>query len=140
MQQQQDFNAQSEEYLISLIQTLEVQKKEIQKSINNAQFALIEKNRERLDQMKQDKDEPFGTFNISDKYSVNVPKNISYDQDFLASLYYEIGDTAAEYIKVKYEVSETKYKSWPEVIKKRFMAGRTVKEGKLKLTFKKDEK
>lgn len=69
-----------------------------------------------------------GTVTI-DRIKFNVPKKVEWDQDKLAALYSEIGETAPEYIDTKYSVSETKYKSWPSAIADQFEPARTVKAG-----------
>ena len=40
------------------------------------------------------------------------------------------GEKATDYIDLKYGVSETRFKSWPETLKKPFEAARTVTPGK----------
>ena len=65
------------------------------------------------------------------EYVVKIcaPKRVDWDQTALAALWKTIGETAAEYIKIKYDVSESAYKAWPEVIRKEFEPARTVKAG-----------
>ena len=46
---------------------------------------------------------------------------------------------AGEYIKIKYDVSESAYKAWPEVIRKEFEPARTVKPGATTVTIVKKE-
>lgn len=62
-------------------------------------------------------------------FTFNIPKKVKWDQEYLASLHEEIGDTANEYIDVKYSVSENKYKSWPDVIRNKFIDARTMENG-----------
>lgn len=75
------------------------------------------------------------------EYVVKIcaPKRVDWDQSALASLWKTIGDTAAEYIKIKYDVSESAYKAWPEVIRKEFEPARTVKPGAPTVTIVKKE-
>ena len=75
------------------------------------------------------------------EYVVKIcaPKRVDWDQSALASLWKTIGDTAAEYIKIKYDVSEAAYKAWPEVIRKEFEPARTVKPGAVMVTITKNE-
>ncbi len=42
----------------------------------------------------------------------------------------EGGDDPAEYIDIKYAVSERKFEAWPETLKASFRKARTVKPGK----------
>lgn len=85
------------------------------------------------------KDEPFGTVNVEDgsvKITLTVPKKVKWDQDKLEALYreiYEDGEDPLEYLKVKYDVSENAYKSWPSAIVKAFEPARTVEEGSVSL-------
>ena len=74
-------------------------------------------------------------------YSIKVTaaKRVEWDQSALAALWKSIGETAGEYIRVKYEVSENAYKSWPEVIRKEFEPARTVKPGATTVTIVKKE-
>lgn len=80
-----------------------------------------------------------GTVTINlDNYDVkyNIVKRVKWDQKKLDTLYKEIGkhEDPNEYIKLSYDVSETKYKSWPEKIKEAFLPARTLHHGGGKLT------
>ena len=75
------------------------------------------------------------------EYVVKIcaPKRVDWDQAALAALWKSIGETAGEYIKIKYDVSEAAYKAWPEVIRKEFEPARTVKPGATTVTIVKKE-
>ncbi len=75
------------------------------------------------------------------EYVVKIcaPKRVDWDQTALAALWKTIGETAAEYIKIKYDVSESAYKAWPEIIRKEFEPARTVKPGATTVTIVKKE-
>lgn len=64
---------------------------------------------------------------------VTYPKRTKYNQKMMENIYDTIaenGDDPAEYIDVKYNVAESKYKAWPEHIRKVFQPARTVEVGK----------
>jgi hypothetical protein len=86
-----------------------------------------------------DKDYGAGTVNLpieGVKVKVVVSKKVSYDQDGLKSNRQQLADNGEdpdEYIKVKYDVSEAAYKSWPTSLKKMFEPYRTVEVSKPKI-------
>lgn len=83
-------------------------------------------------------DQDIGTHNAEVdgfKVKVTVSKNISWDQEQLAWIRERI-DGAAEFVDVKYSVSETKYNSWPEAWRGVFEPARTVKPSKPKVEVK----
>lgn len=66
---------------------------------------------------------------------IEVPKNVSWDQDKLASAIETIrswGENPANYVETKLSVSENSYKAWPPAIRDLFTPARTVKPGKAK--------
>lgn len=72
-----------------------------------------------------------GDFDIA----VEVDKTVKWDQAKLPAIWDRIaatGDDPRQYIEVKYSVSETKYKAWPDTLKQPFSAARTVTPGKPK--------
>lgn len=75
-----------------------------------------------------------GDFDIS----IEIDKTVKWDQKQLAAIFERIaatGDDPCQYIDVKYSISETKFKSWPETLKTPFEAARTVKPGKASFRF-----
>lgn len=67
-----------------------------------------------------------------------VSKSVDWDQSKLAEIWTSIqaaNDDPAQYIGLKYSVSETSFKAWPESIKRVFYPARTLKPGKPKYTF-----
>lgn len=65
--------------------------------------------------------------------SIEIDKTVKWDQKQLAAIFERIaasGEKATDYIDLKYGVSETRFKSWPETLKKPFEAARTVTPGK----------
>lgn len=62
-----------------------------------------------------------------------VSKTVKWNQEGLAGLCERIrsaGDNPSEYMKIAYDVSETKFKEWPDTIKNAFSPFRTVVPGK----------
>jgi hypothetical protein len=92
------------------------------------------------------KGDPFGTVNLDADgivFKVLTPKKVTWDQAALGELEKQIaaaGDTPEDYIKVSYEVSETKYNAWPEEIRLAFEPARTVAPGKVKIEFAMEDK
>ena len=65
--------------------------------------------------------------------TVEIKKSVSWDQQELAAIAQRIasnGDDPAEYIDVKYSVSERKFAAWPETLRRPFEAARTLKPAK----------
>ena len=77
-----------------------------------------------------------GTTHLTDgdlAVTVEIKKSVSWDQDELAAIAQRIasnGDDPAEYIDVKYSVSERKFAAWPETLRRPFEAARTLKPAK----------
>lgn len=68
----------------------------------------------------------------------DLPKRVKWDQIKLAATVKRITDSGAdpsEYVKISYEVPESKYKAWPQAIKDIFVDARTLELGKPKLAF-----
>ena len=63
-----------------------------------------------------------------------LPKRVKWDQQRLKELVELIrsgwGENPADYVKVKFEVSERAYDSWPPRLKELFTPARTVETGK----------
>ena len=71
----------------------------------------------------------------------DLPKKPVWDQKQLSSIVQtiqEAGDDPSEYVDTAFKVSESKYKAWPEHIRRTFEPARTLKAGKavFKLTTK----
>lgn len=92
-----------------------------------------------------EKSEPYGTVNITEDdfiISVNVPKKIKWEQDRLANLCKQItagNENPLDYIDIEYNVPESKYKNWPQIIKDEFIAARTIQPGSPAVTIKRKE-
>ena len=124
--------------LTEKINAILLQAKPLQQELAATEQQIYLSTKDELHKKLKNKAEPFGKCSIGG-VSFDVPKKVEWNQDFLAEKYKEIGKTAFEYIDVKYSVKESKYKAWPEAIKKEFDKARTVSEGKLKLTIEEKE-
>lgn len=93
----------------------------------------------------KEKGDPFGIAHVyigNTKVKVTAPKKVTWDQDALRELSSSIaqaGEDPDEYIKVSFDVSETKYNAWPEDIRAAFEPARTVAPGKMRFEFEGDE-
>lgn len=99
-----------------------------EKKIKEQIIASVEK--EAIEQLNK-KAEPFGVVHVG-LVSLTYPKKVKWDQTKLADLYEQIkkgNENPLDYMKVEYDVPETKYKAWPEVIKSEFVDARTVERG-----------
>jgi hypothetical protein len=82
-----------------------------------------------------------GTTHVADDdfdVAVEVGKDVSWDQKALEAIWKRIaatGEDPTQYITVKYSVSESRFKAWPDVFRQSFMAARTVKPISLHTSF-----
>ena len=64
----------------------------------------------------------------------DLPKRVKWDQRRLGELVELIrsgwGENPADYVKMKFEVSERAYEAWPPMLKELFTPARTVETGK----------
>lgn len=73
---------------------------------------------------------PFGPYTVR----VDVPKRVEWSQEALAEAVARLADLEEdpkEYVKIKYEISETNYKAWTTKVKNIFDPARTVKHGRV---------
>lgn len=83
----------------------------------------------------------FGVVHLNlDGYKITetVPKKVEWDQEKLNGLFFKIlesGDKPANYMRMKLDVPEKLYDSFPDTIKGIFTEARTVKPGKATLKF-----
>lgn len=88
-----------------------------------------------------DKDYGCGTATIdTEKYKVKyvVSKKVKYDQSELANIVKRIVDSGAnpdEYVKISYDVAESKFKAWPSNIQQEFVNARTVETSKPRISY-----
>lgn len=121
--------------LIDELITLQEQEKELKKRIGAVKDAIYEANKADIENALKAKDEPFGVVNVG-RVSFTLPKKVEWDQERLAQLYREIGDTASEYMDVSYKVRETAFKNWPSAIQDAFIPARTVSTGSIQIKVK----
>lgn len=95
---------------------------------------------ERARAQLSDEGKDSGTTHIHDSgfdITVEIGKDIKYEAKGLAELAAKIAATGGdprEYIEIKYEVSEAKYKAWPQHLREPFERLRTVTPKKAKFT------
>lgn len=92
-----------------------------------------------------EKDEPFGVVSTEFegyKLAFTVPKKIEWDQEMLAAAYESLksgNENPADYVEIKYNVPESKYKSWPESLKEKFIDARMTIPGSVTIKFERIE-
>ena len=91
----------------------------------------------RAHQARAAQDKDTGTVRFEDNGFIvvaDLPKRVKWDQQRLKELVELIrsgwGEDPADYVKVKFEVSERAYESWPARLKELFTPARTVETGK----------
>jgi SAM-dependent MidA family methyltransferase len=106
-----------------------------EQNIKSAKAELLRRREKEIQQLLKAKDEPFGKVEIivgNHVVDVIVPKKVVWDQGVLAEkrkLITESGDNPDVYVKTKYDVSETAYKSWPQEVRDFFDDARSVATG-----------
>lgn len=63
----------------------------------------------------------------------DIKNTVSWDQGKLSQIVYEIkesGENPLEYVRIKYEMMDTKYKNLPSYLRKVFEPARTMKPGR----------
>lgn len=87
----------------------------------------------------------FGSVTVDEgdyKLVITTPKKVKWNQEYLAGIYKAIetsGQDASEYIKIAYDVAESKFKAWPEHIQNEFMPARTLSQGSTSLKLERKE-
>lgn len=99
--------------------------------------ALAARYGDRARQVRASKDKDTGTVRFEDNgFTVvaDLPKRVKWDQRRLGELVELIrsgwGENPADYVKMKFEVSERAYEAWPPMLKELFTPARTVETGK----------
>ena len=99
--------------------------------------ALAIRYRDRAQQVRASQEKDTGTVRFEDNGFIvvaDLPKRVKWDQQRLGELVELIrsgwGENPAHYVKVKFEVSERAYESWPPRLKELFTPARTVETGK----------
>lgn len=110
-----------------------------ERNIKLAKAELLERREKEIKALLKAKDEPFGDVTIivgNHKVKVNTPKKVTWDDKQLAKKHAEIvasGENPEMYLKVKYDVSETAYKNFPQEVRDYFASARTVTPGNMSL-------
>ena len=94
-------------------------------------YQIITENEAAIQEALKAKDEPYGSISVAG-FSISIPKKVTWDQAKLAAIADDIqksGEKVSDYIKVSFDVAESKFKAWPEAIRTPFMAARTVQQG-----------
>ena len=121
--------------LIEELETVQSQKEKFAKREKDLKQAIITLHEKNFSELLNAKAEPFGVVNVIEgniKLSATYPKKVTWDQSKLAELYEQIkkgNENPLDYMKVEYDVPETKYKNWPSVIQDEFITARTVERG-----------
>lgn len=99
--------------------------------------ALDVRYRARARQARAEQDKDTGTVRLDDNGVVvvcDLPKRVKWNQQRLKELVDLIGSSwgedPADYVKVKYDVSERAYEAWPARLTELFAPARTVETGK----------
>ena len=99
--------------------------------------ALSLRYRDRATQARAQAEKDTGTVRFEDNGFIVVaelPKRVKWDQQRLKEIADLIatswGENPADYVKVKFDVSERAYDSWPPRLKELFTPARTVEAGK----------
>jgi hypothetical protein len=92
---------------------------------------------ERATALRRDAAKDAGTLRFEDEGRVivaDLPKRVKWDQEKLQHAVEIIrtgwGDDPADYVKVKLEVSEAAFSSWPRPVRELFVPARTVETGR----------
>ena len=102
------------------------------------------KYRQQLQTERASRGKDTGIIHIDDSgfvISEDVPKKVIWDQNMLESIAQQLaneGEDPTEYIKADLTVSERKYQSWPEKIKRQFADARTLIPNAPRLTIKRE--
>jgi len=118
-------------YIEEIEQELKARKSALYDAIND----LLEDNIEKRIKLK-----PYGVahdYVDGFKVTTNIDKKVLWDNEKLMRIY-ETLKNPDDYINVKMDVSESKYKAWPKELQDKFIDARTVKPGSMKITIKKD--
>lgn len=121
---------------MDLIRKLEQKKQELE--VIKREIAILENDiylatKDAINEAYRAKGSAYGVVHVNG-LTVNIPKKVTWDQSKLADMYAKIklgNENPGDYIKVSYDVSETKYNAWPEAIRVAFDEARTVQPGKV---------
>jgi len=118
--------------LIAELEFSTAKKNEFAEAEKRAKDKLLAFVNEELQAELAKKDEPFGVVTLGD-VKFTVAKKVEWDQEQLANLYKEIGETANEYMDTVYKVREAAFKNWPSSIQNAFIPARTIQPGSVSI-------
>ena len=124
-----DYSTLKDDELENKISSLDNEIKELTNQRKRVVETILNRNADTLNDLLAQKSEPYGVVHINN-LEITFPKKTSYDQAKLAKIAEEIaaaGEKVSDYIKIEYDISETKFKAWPEPIRAQFVPARTVK-------------
>lgn len=136
-----DYSTLKDDELENKISSLDAEIKELTNQRKRVVETVLVRNETVINDLLAQKPEPYGVVHVNN-LEITFPKKTSYDQAMLAKIAAEIaaaGEKVSDYIKIEYDVSETKYKAWPEPIKAQFIPARTVKQGNPSVKLKEKE-
>lgn len=96
--------------------------------------------KERAAVLRQSEGKDFGTVRVEDggfQIACDLDKKVEWNQAKLAGAVLALqtrGEKPRDYVDVTYKVTETRYKAWPERIRKIFDSARSTKPGTAKYT------
>lgn len=140
-----NIEAPTDDQLLRQIEAAEATIAVAKRNADQAKAELVNRRKSEIEKLLKAKDEPFGDITLivgNRQIKVNIPKKVKWDNKKLSSIYTKINEDGAdpdEYIDVEFSVSETKYKAWPEDLKKEFLPARTVTPGNPSLKIKEDK-
>lgn len=121
------------EQILNQLQQKKEQMEVIKRDILILESDLFLLTKEQISNAYKEKGNSYGVIHL-DGFVVNTPKKVVWDQDKLAEIYQSISlsnEDPKDYIKITYDVSESKYNAWPESIRSSFDVARTVSPGKV---------
>lgn len=128
---------------IALLEKTDAHLEELKAFRKKVEDDILAMNADAICEQLSGKDYGAGTATINTpnyKLKVVIGKKVTWEQGGLASIESDLvakGQNPREYIKVKYDVSESAYKGWPESLKSMFKDARTVEPSKPKLEIEK---
>ncbi len=120
------------------LKALRQEKQEIEKLIAECEQSLLNQHQIEIEETLAAKDEPYGDVTIGN-IKFKIPKYIKWDESELISIQDEIleqGGNPFDWIDYALSVSETKFKALPDILKDKFSKARSVKAGKINISFK----
>ncbi len=116
------------------LKALRQEKQEIEKLIAECEQSILNKYQLEIEETLADKDEPYGDVTIGN-IKFKIPKYIKWNTEKLEEIAAEL-DNPQEWIDYELSVSEAKFKTLPDILKDKFSKARSIKSGKINISFK----